>query len=87
VPYSTVCQLSIALGHPFAGYLPDFCRIFTGFLPDFYRIFAGFLQDGVTGRECNRCAKGYQQSGSPIAPCIKVPRSKTMTTSTQVSIL
>jgi len=32
-------------------------------------------KDGVTGRECNRCAKGYQQSGSPIAPCIKVPRS------------
>ncbi len=30
-------------------------------------------KDGVTGRECNRCAKGYQQSGSPIAPCIKVP--------------
>merc|ERR1719397_1038408 len=32
-------------------------------------------KDGVTGQECNRCAKGYQQSGSPIAPCIKVPRS------------
>jgi len=32
-------------------------------------------KDGVTGSECNRCAKGYQQSGSPIAPCIKVPRS------------
>ena len=30
-------------------------------------------KDGVTGKECNRCAKGYQQSGSPIAPCIKVP--------------
>jgi len=33
-------------------------------------------KDGVTGLECNRCAKGYQQSGSPIAPCIKVPRSE-----------
>ena len=32
-------------------------------------------KDGVTGKECNRCAKGYQQSGSPIAPCIKVPTS------------
>jgi len=32
-------------------------------------------KDGVTGRECNRCSKGYQQSGSPIAPCIKVPRA------------
>jgi netrin receptor unc-5 len=31
-------------------------------------------KDGVTGLECNRCSKGYQQSGSPIAPCIKVPR-------------
>lgn len=33
-------------------------------------------KDGVTGLECNRCAKGYQQSGSPIAPCIKVPRTR-----------
>ena len=32
-------------------------------------------KDGVTGKECNRCSKGYQQSGSPIAPCIKVPSS------------
>ena len=32
-------------------------------------------KDGVTGLECNRCAKGYQQSGSPIAPCIKVPKA------------
>jgi len=31
-------------------------------------------KDGVTGRECNRCAPGYQQSGSPIAPCIKVSK-------------
>ena len=36
-------------------------------------------KDGVTGRECNRCAKGYQQSGSPIAPCIKVPRQVNQT--------
>lgn len=27
-------------------------------------------KDGVTGLTCNRCAKGYQQSRSPIAPCI-----------------
>lgn len=32
-------------------------------------------KDGVTGRSCNRCAKGYQQSGSPIAPCIRVPKA------------
>ena len=24
---------------------------------------------------CRRCAKGYQQSGSPIAPCIRVPKA------------
>ncbi|XP_056593941.1 netrin 2 [Triplophysa dalaica] len=30
-------------------------------------------KDGVTGITCNRCAKGYQQSRSPVAPCIKVP--------------
>lgn len=27
-------------------------------------------KDGVTGLTCNRCAKGYQQSRSHIAPCI-----------------
>lgn len=27
-------------------------------------------KDGVTGVTCNRCAKGYQQSRSHIAPCI-----------------
>uniref|UniRef100_A0AAV2LAL7 Netrin-1 n=1 Tax=Knipowitschia caucasica TaxID=637954 RepID=A0AAV2LAL7_KNICA len=27
-------------------------------------------KDGVTGVTCNRCAKGYQQSRSPVAPCI-----------------
>ncbi|XP_071447260.1 netrin-1-like isoform X2 [Hetaerina americana] len=31
-------------------------------------------KDGVTGTTCNRCAKGYQQSRSHIAPCIKIPR-------------
>lgn len=24
----------------------------------------------MTGLTCNRCAKGYQQSRSPVAPCI-----------------
>ncbi|OXU30645.1 hypothetical protein TSAR_000525, partial [Trichomalopsis sarcophagae] len=27
-------------------------------------------KDGVTGITCNRCARGYQQSRSHIAPCI-----------------
>ncbi|XP_069701802.1 netrin-3-like [Periplaneta americana] len=31
-------------------------------------------KDGVTGVTCNRCAKGYQQSRSHIAPCIKIPK-------------
>ncbi|XP_026294980.1 netrin-A-like [Apis mellifera] len=31
-------------------------------------------KDGVTGTTCNRCARGYQQSRSHIAPCIKIPR-------------
>ncbi|XP_058795487.1 netrin-1-like [Phymastichus coffea] len=30
-------------------------------------------KDGVTGITCNRCARGYQQSRSHIAPCIKIP--------------
>ncbi|XP_052872857.1 netrin-3-like [Anopheles cruzii] len=31
-------------------------------------------KDGVSGLTCNRCARGYQQSRSHIAPCIKIPR-------------
>ncbi|CAG5097707.1 Similar to NTN1: Netrin-1 (Sus scrofa) [Cotesia congregata] len=27
-------------------------------------------KDGVTGTTCNRCARGYQQSRSHIAPCV-----------------
>ncbi|XP_055911409.1 netrin-B [Eupeodes corollae] len=30
-------------------------------------------KDGVTGQTCNRCAKGYQQTRSHVAPCIKIP--------------
>ncbi|KAH8419954.1 hypothetical protein KR009_004330 [Drosophila setifemur] len=30
-------------------------------------------KDGVTGLTCNRCARGYQQSRSHIAPCIRQP--------------
>ncbi|GLV45856.1 Netrin-B [Carabus blaptoides fortunei] len=30
-------------------------------------------KDGVTGITCNRCARGFQQSRSHIAPCIKIP--------------
>ncbi|KAM5330203.1 netrin-3 [Glossophaga mutica] len=28
-------------------------------------------KDGVTGLTCNRCAPGFQQSRSPVAPCVK----------------
>ncbi|XP_055384859.1 netrin-B [Condylostylus longicornis] len=34
-------------------------------------------KDGVTGLTCNRCARGYQQSRSHIAPCIKIPKVMT----------
>ncbi|GAB6029224.1 Netrin-1 [Chamberlinius hualienensis] len=34
-------------------------------------------KDGVTGITCNRCAKGYQQSRSTVAPCIKIPKFAT----------
>ncbi|KTG33744.1 hypothetical protein cypCar_00019432 [Cyprinus carpio] len=37
-------------------------------------------KDGVAGITCNRCAKGYQQSRSPIAPCIKIPIAPPTTT-------
>lgn len=34
-------------------------------------------KDGVTGITCNRCAKGYQQSRSPVAPCISESQTHT----------
>lgn len=37
-------------------------------------------KDGVVGITCNRCAKGYQQSRSHIAPCIKIPVVQMMAT-------
>ncbi|ESO98632.1 hypothetical protein LOTGIDRAFT_201560 [Lottia gigantea] len=49
--------------HP-VGALGKTCNQTTGQCP---------CKDGVTGLTCNRCAKGYQQSKSPIAPCIKIP--------------
>ncbi|KYM79792.1 Netrin-A [Atta colombica] len=33
-------------------------------------------KDGVTGITCNRCARGYQQSRSHIAPCIRWRESR-----------
>lgn len=35
-------------------------------------------KDGVTGLTCNRCADGYQQSRSPVAPCIRIPSANNM---------
>ncbi|MPC74855.1 Netrin-1 [Portunus trituberculatus] len=46
--------------HP-VGALGKTCNQTTGQCP---------CKDGVTGIMCNRCAKGYQQSRSTIAPCI-----------------
>ncbi|XP_041363033.1 netrin-1-like [Gigantopelta aegis] len=53
--------------HP-VGALGKTCNQTTGQCP---------CKDGVTGLTCNRCAKGYQQSKSPIAPCIKIPKPTT----------
>ena len=46
--------------HP-VGALGRTCNGTTGQCP---------CKDGVIGLTCNRCAPGYQQSKSPIAPCI-----------------
>ncbi|EDV99782.1 GH12218 [Drosophila grimshawi] len=35
-------------------------------------------KEGVTGLTCNRCARGYQQTRSHVAPCIKVPTNANM---------
>lgn len=67
----TVCDHSLCLSfflcfrtacdcHP-VGAAGKTCNQTTGQCP---------CKDGVTGITCNRCAKGYQQSRSPIAPCI-----------------
>lgn len=64
-----VCHLSwnlFSLSHPACDCHPvgaagKTCNQTTGQCP---------CKDGVTGLTCNRCAKGYQQSRSPVAPCI-----------------
>ncbi|XP_022696260.1 netrin-1-like [Varroa jacobsoni] len=48
--------------HP-VGSLGRICNMTSGQCP---------CKDGVTGLTCNRCQKGYQQSRSPIAPCIRI---------------
>ncbi|XP_046352056.1 netrin-1-like isoform X2 [Haliotis rufescens] len=50
--------------HP-VGALGKTCNQTTGQCP---------CKDGVIGLTCNRCAKGYQQSKSHIAPCIRMKR-------------
>lgn len=70
-PHVRVCDHSLCLSfflcfltacdcHP-VGAAGKTCNQTTGQCP---------CKDGVTGITCNRCAKGYQQSRSPIAPCI-----------------
>uniref|UniRef100_A0AC34QHP3 Netrin-1 n=1 Tax=Panagrolaimus sp. JU765 TaxID=591449 RepID=A0AC34QHP3_9BILA len=39
---------------------------------------------GVTGLTCNRCAKGYQQSRSPLTPCLRV-QPETLTSNPSVT--
>lgn len=53
--FNTACEC-----HP-VGASGRVCNQTTGQCP---------CKDGVTGLTCNRCAKGYQQSRSPIAPCV-----------------
>ena len=55
-----LCSLSACECHP-VGALGKTCNQTTGQCP---------CKDGVTGITCNRCAKGYQQSRSHIAPCV-----------------
>jgi len=52
--------------HPI-GSLGHTCNQTTGQCP---------CKEGVTGLQCSLCAKGYQQSNTPVAPCIKIPQSK-----------
>ena len=60
-PLTPCCVFSAACDcHP-VGAAGKTCNQTTGQCP---------CKDGVTGVTCNRCAKGYQQSRSPIAPCI-----------------
>jgi hypothetical protein len=44
-------------------------------------------KDGVTGITCNRCAKGYQQSRSPIAPCISMFHSSILSLGLFIGLL
>ncbi|XP_066578627.1 netrin-1 [Amia ocellicauda] len=37
-------------------------------------------RDGVTGLPCNRCAPGYQQSRSPLRPCVRIQEPVATTT-------
>jgi hypothetical protein len=35
-------------------------------------------KEGVTGLTCNRCARGYQQSRSHVAPCVSKYQQKSL---------
>lgn len=54
-PLSSACDC-----HP-VGAAGKTCNQTTGQCP---------CKDGVTGLTCNRCAPGFQQSRSPVAPCV-----------------
>ncbi|ELU09550.1 hypothetical protein CAPTEDRAFT_212564 [Capitella teleta] len=60
ITHRKVCQACDC--HP-VGALGKTCNQTTGQCP---------CKDGVTGVNCNRCTKGYQQSRSHIAPCVKL---------------
>jgi netrin receptor unc-5 len=44
------------------------CKVKYSFLLPF--LITPYIQPGVTGPTCNRCAQGFEQSKSPITPCI-----------------
>ncbi|EDX17909.1 GD15845 [Drosophila simulans] len=60
---------SVAIATSYVGSTGKTCNHLSGQCP---------CKEGVTGLTCNRCARGYQQTRSHVAPCIKVPTNANM---------
>lgn len=61
ITHRKVCKLCSC--HPY-GSMGKICDQTTGQCP---------CKDGVTGRQCDKCAEGYKNTKSPIVPCVKSP--------------